>query len=129
MFPLFAFQKLRRQEELAKKQQEIQEELERKKQAERDERARLRAAAAEEARRAAAAKTPEPSPPEPEEHHPSDREEESHEPFRSDSPPIPSLKGAQRNQEEVVRELSGMREQLDRQQEEHEKVWGGLVEV
>ena len=128
-------QKIRRQEELARKQQEIQAEMERKKQAEREQRDRQRA----EARRLAAeektspAPSPSPSPqppPAPKTPQPppeSDDDDEEVVPFRSDSPPIPAMRG--KNQEQVVRELSGMREQLDRQQEEHDSVWSGLVEV
>ena len=49
--------------------------------------------------------------------------------FRSNSPPVPSLRGKKPQQDEVVSQLSNMRDQLDRKQQEHNEVWNGLVEV
>ena len=59
--------------------------------------------------------------------------------FRSDSPPIPTMRNKNSNipggdgvgdgHAEVVEQLSTMRKELDRKAEEHDAVWNGLVEV
>ena len=63
---------------------------------------------------------------------------------RSDSPPIPTMRNKNSSNDgggggggddngggsgEVVEQLSTMRKELDRKQEEHDAVWNGLVEV
>ena len=57
---------------------------------------------------------------------------------RSDSPPIPTMRNRNKSDvdeddmnggDEVVEQLSTMRKELDRKQEEHDAVWNGLVEV
>lgn len=83
-------------------------------------------AAAKAASQVAREQTPSPEPP------------EDFVPFRSDSPPIPAMRGKMRppsndpsngDSEVIANQLSTMRQQLDRQQEEHDSVWNGLVEV
>lgn len=50
--------------------------------------------------------------------------------FRSNSPPIPSMRGKSHNDHaDAADKLSSMREQLEKKQEEHNGVWNGLVEV
>ena len=57
--------------------------------------------------------------------------------FRSDSPPIPTMRNNNSNisggdgvgHDDVVEQLSTMRKELDRKAEEHDAVWNGLVEV
>ena len=59
--------------------------------------------------------------------------------FRSDSPPIPTMRNKNGNisgddgvgdgHDDVVEQLSTMRKELDRKAEEHDAVWNGLVEV
>ena len=52
-------------------------------------------------------------------------------PFRSDSPPIPAMRGKAREDRnnEVAEKFSNMREGLEKKEEEIEGPWNGLAEV
>lgn len=122
---------IQRQENLAHKQQEIRAEMERKKAEAEEEKAKTRRRKARLAAEAARRRSPGAY---------SDDERErggGGADGRSDSPPIPTMRNRDSNaadgddgsRDDVVNQLSTMRKELDKKQDEHDAVWNGLVEV
>ncbi|XP_059090005.1 midasin-like isoform X2 [Tigriopus californicus] len=116
----------KRQEEMSRKKREMEAQVERARKEAADLKFKEKKAAAKLANQAAREQTPSPEP------------TEEFVPFRSDSPPIPAMRGKaglppsgapNDDSEAIANQLSTMRQQLDRQQEEHDSVWNGLVEV
>lgn len=124
---IWMFQKLRRQEELMKRQAELQKEMAAQKREAAERRLAEKRGGSEPRSRTPKDESPPPSGIN----------------FRSDSPPIPTIrnrspeKRAEKEEvggkeEEVVEQLSHMRQGLERRREELEQengVWDGLAEI